>query len=214
MTEVPDHHDVATEARHRLPPADAGGHKNRARRLLELAVDEAEELRPALRLAQGLGKLIPQFCLNRLRTALWRAAKVPIGRDSMIMGELLLSGAGNWAELFSVGDETYITGPLRVNLGGAVRIGHAVNIGHDCLFLTVNHDIGPPWRRAGLSKQGTITIEDGAWIASRVTILPGVTVGQGAVIAAGAVVTHRVPPHTLVGGVPARVLRTLSGPEA
>jgi acetyltransferase-like isoleucine patch superfamily enzyme len=54
-----------------------------------------------------------------------------------------------------------------------------------------------------------ITIEDGVWIASRVTLLPGVTVGTGAVVAAGAVVRRDVPPHTLVGGVPSRVLRDL-----
>jgi acetyltransferase-like isoleucine patch superfamily enzyme len=54
-----------------------------------------------------------------------------------------------------------------------------------------------------------IVIDDGAWIASRVTVLPGVTIGSGAIVAAGAVVAADVPPHTMVGGVPARVLRTL-----
>jgi acetyltransferase-like isoleucine patch superfamily enzyme len=60
---------------------------------------------------------------------------------------------------------------------------------------------------------GPIRIEDGVWIGSRVTVLPGVTIGAGAVIAAGAVVNRDVPPDTLVGGVPARVLRHLDEPS-
>jgi len=52
-------------------------------------------------------------------------------------------------------------------------------------------------------------VGDGAWIATRAVVLPGVTIGEGAVVAAGAVVTRSVAPHTMVGGVPARVLRDL-----
>lgn len=214
MNEVPAQRGVDAETPVRAPFRDGGENKSRGRRLLELAAVEVEELRPRLRLAQGLGMLIPQFWLTRLRTALWRAANVKIGHDSMVMGDIILSGAGNWAELLTIGDGTYITGPLRINLGGAVRIGSGVNIGHDCLFLTVDHEIGPPWRRAGWSTHGPITIEDGVWIASRVTLLPGVTIGRGAVVAAGAVVSRPVAPHTLVGGVPAKVLRKLDATAA
>ena len=82
-------------------------------------------------------------------------------------------------------------------------------LGHDCLFLTVDHEVGPPWRRAGWSTHQPIVIGDGVWLASRVTVLPGVTIGNGAVVAAGALVASNVPPHTMVGGVPARLLRKL-----
>jgi acetyltransferase-like isoleucine patch superfamily enzyme len=164
-------------------------------------------------LVQGLTRLfLPQFCFNRVRTGLWRALKYEIGGGSLIMGDIFLSGSGNWQSLFSVGYETYISGPLRINLGGAVRIGNRVNVGHDCLLLTVDHSMGGQERRAGISENKSIVIEDGAWIASRVIILPGVTVGKGAVVAAGAVVTKDVPPNTLVGGIPARTLRQLSAP--
>ena len=54
-----------------------------------------------------------------------------------------------------------------------------------------------------------VVIEDDVWIGGNVTVLPGVTIGQGAVVAAGAVVTRDVPPRTLVGGVPAKVIKTL-----
>jgi maltose O-acetyltransferase len=186
--------------------ATIGSHYRRMRRF---GAGEVGELRPRARVAQTIGTLLPQFCFNRLRTALWRAAKVPVGEGSLIMGDLILSGEGDWSALLSIGECTYITGPLRINLGGSVRIGSGVNVGHDCLFVTVDHEIGQPWRRAGLSTHRSIVIEDGVWIASRVTLLPGVTIGAGAVVAAGAVVTSSVEPHTLVAGIPARVLRRL-----
>ena len=180
-----------------------------APRLLRLAPPETAHHQPMARIAQGAAQLLPQFCFNRLRTAMWRAVKVPIGEGSLVMGDLILSGAGDWASLFSVGEHTYITGPLTVNLGGAVRIGNAVNIGHQCLFLTVDHDVGAPFRRAGATKYGSIVIEDGAWITSRVTVLPGVTIGKGSIVAAGSVVASHVAPNTLVAGVPAKLVRTL-----
>lgn len=184
--------------------------RSRGRRLQHSAPGDVDRLRPAIRLALGLSNLLPQFCFNRVRTAFWRAANISIGEGSLIMGDMIVSGAGDWASLLSIGDHTYVTGPLRINLGGEVRIGSGVNIGHDCVFLTVDHEVGPPERRAGLSMHGPIKIGDGVWIASRVTILPGVTIGAGAVVAAGSVVTSDVPPNTMVGGVPAKVFRKLS----
>lgn len=172
---------------------------------------ELSELRPRVHLVQGLTRYLPQLRFNRLRTALWRATLVPIGRGSLVMGDIQLSGAGDWSTLFSVGEDTKIHGLLRINLGGAVRIGNRVTIGHNCLLLTVDHLVGPASRRAGRSIHSPIVIHDGVWIASSVVVLPGVTIGHGAVVTAGAVVASDVPPHTLVGGVPAKPLRELEG---
>ncbi|MGZ6099020.1 MAG: DapH/DapD/GlmU-related protein, partial [Myxococcaceae bacterium] len=66
---------------------------------------------------------------------------------------------------------------------------------------------------AGPSRSAPIVIGDGAWIAARVTILPGVTIGAGAIIGAGSVVTRDVSPHTLAVGNPARVVRRLNAAE-
>ncbi len=177
--------------------------------LAKFAEQELSGLHPRHQVAQQMANILPQFGFNRVRTALLRAAGIPIGKGALVMGEIYLSGKGDWSELFSIGADTYITGPLRVNLGGSVKIGKGVNIGHDVLLLTVDHQIGPPWRRAGWSEFGPIVIEDGVWIGSRATLLPGVTAGKGSIIAAGAIVTHDVAANTLVGGVPARVLKNL-----
>jgi maltose O-acetyltransferase len=158
---------------------------------------------------QAFANLLPHFCFNRMRTGIWRATGLEIGPGTLVMGDLMISGAGDWRALFSVGADTYISGPLRVNIGGAIHIGDRVNIGHDCMLLTVDHEIGGPERRAGVSCNRPIVIGDGVWIGSRVVVLPGVTIGTGAVVAAGAVVSRDVPAHTLVGGVPASVLRSL-----
>jgi acetyltransferase-like isoleucine patch superfamily enzyme len=174
--------------------------------LRETLLDEISELGPQL-LMQGIANLLPHPCFNQLRTQLWRAMSIQIGPGSLVMGELMLSGVRDRSALFSIGSETYISGPLRVNLGGAVRIGNGVNVGHDCLFLTVDHEVARPDRRAGLSNNRSIVIEDGACIASCVTILPGVTIGRGAVVSTGAVVTRDVPADTMVGGVPAKFLQ-------
>lgn len=159
-----------------------------------------------------LSRALPQFSFNRTRTALLRAMGVRIGRGSLVMGSVNMTGRGGDVSLLSIGEDTFISGPLYVDLGAAVRIGDWVRLGHEVMILTRDHQIGPPHFRCGKTVPKPIDIGDGAWIASRVTILPGVTIGRGAVVASGAVVTSDVPPDTLVGGVPAKILRTLDEP--
>lgn len=90
---------------------------------------------------------------------------------------------------------------------GGITIGNGVLIGHNVVLATINHDLKPEnQRRNHYSK---IVIRDGVWIGSNSTILPGVTIGEWSVIAAGAVVTKDVPPYTIVGGVPARIIRKI-----
>jgi acetyltransferase-like isoleucine patch superfamily enzyme len=177
--------------------------------LRRAATNEVTPLRPRALISQALANRIPQLSFNQVRTAILRAGKLPIGAGSLVMGDINVFGEGDWSSMLSIGIDTFITGPLHINLAAPVRIGNRVNIGCEVTLLTVDHRIGDESRRAGWSVRAPITIEDGVWIASRVTLLPGVSVGTGAVVAAGAVVRRDVPPHTLVAGVPARVLRDL-----
>ncbi|MBS2024318.1 MAG: hypothetical protein JST92_18095 [Deltaproteobacteria bacterium] len=99
--------------------------------------------------------------------------------------------------------------PCFIDLNAPVTIGDEVNIGHHAVLITAKHLTGESIRRAGLLESAPIVLEPGCWLGARVTVLAGVTIGRGAVIAAGAVVTKDIPPNTLAGGVPARVIREL-----
>jgi len=116
-------------------------------------------------------------------------AGIKIGRDSLIGEYTVIRGQGG----VILGDRVY-TSPLSQ-------------------IIAVNHVFDDPTRsfvEQGITAEG-IVIEDDVWIGSGAIITDGVRVGQGAVIAAGAVVTQDVAPHTVVGGVPARVLRRIGG---
>jgi acetyltransferase-like isoleucine patch superfamily enzyme len=118
-------------------------------------------------------------------------AFIHIGRDSLI------------------GEYNVIRGQGGVTLGDRVYTSPMVQI------MAVNHVFDDPERSfvvQGLTTEG-IVIEDDVWIGSGAVITDGVRIGQGAVVAAGAVVIHDVPAHTLVGGVPARVLRQIDGAD-
>ena len=91
---------------------------------------------------------------------------------------------------------------------GGITIGDGTLIGHHVVLATLNHDYDPR-RRVDLHP-APIVIGNNVWIGANATILSGVTIGDGAIIAAGAVVTKDVPENSIVGGVPARILRTIS----
>jgi acetyltransferase-like isoleucine patch superfamily enzyme len=109
-----------------------------------------------------------------------------------------------------VGEYTVIRGQGGVTIGDRVYTSPLVQI------VAVNHVFDDPDRsfvEQGITAEG-IVIEDDVWIGSGAIICDGVQVGQGAVVAAGAVVTQDVPPHTVVAGGPARVVREIDGQQA
>lgn len=87
--------------------------------------------------------------------------------------------------------------------GGKIIIGDNVDIAQETNIWTLEHDIHDDFHRV---KGGDVIIEDYVWIASRSTILPGVRIGRGAVVASGSIVTKDVSPMAVVGGVPAKVI--------
>lgn len=92
---------------------------------------------------------------------------------------------------------------------GNLTIGNNVLIAGHCLLIPANHkydDITTPINRQGLTKKGII-IEDDVWIGSGCKILDGVKIGKGSIVAAGAVVNKNVLPYTVVGGVPAKIIK-------
>jgi maltose O-acetyltransferase len=93
---------------------------------------------------------------------------------------------------------------------GSIELGKNVGIGMGSMLLTTHHEMGGPEARVGPWHGKPIRIHDGCWLAARVVVLPGVTIGSGCVIAAGAVVTGDCEPNGLYAGVPARRVRDLA----
>lgn len=125
-------------------------------------------------------------------------------------------------------ETTTVFAPFYTNFGRFITIGKHVFINHACSFLdmggitledhvlvgpkvnliTENHPLDPVNRRGMLCQP--ILIKRNAWIGAGATILPGVTVGENAVVAAGAVVSKDVPDNTVVAGIPAKVIKQIS----
>jgi acetyltransferase-like isoleucine patch superfamily enzyme len=169
-------------------------------------------------------KLAPLLMASR-----WKTRRCTfVGRWSCVEGRLIVNNGGQVrlgervrirathlpVELASlpggtleIGDRTYINSGASLCAASLVRIGARCAIGNMTLIMDTDfhsvhdHTVAPVPR--------PVIIEDDVWLAARVTVLKGVTIGRGAVVAAGAVVTKDVPPHTLVGGVPAKFIRQL-----
>ena len=130
----------------------------------------------------------------------------------------------------SVGENVYVEPDFTCEFGKNIFIGHDVYINFgavllDCSRISIgshvligpnvgmysaNHSLDPDERAQGALIGGRITIGDKAWIAGDVKIMAGVTIGEGAVIGCGSVVTHDIPPRTLAAGNPCRVIRPIT----
>ena len=108
-----------------------------------------------------------------------------------------------------IGDHTRIG--LHNTIIGPVDIGNHVNLAQGITVTALNHNFSDTNKR--IDEQGVstnpVTIEDDVWVGANAVILPGVTIGEHCVVAAGAVVTKDVPPHSLVAGVPAKVIKNI-----
>ena len=113
----------------------------------------------------------------------------------------------DFGQNIAIGKNVTINSGCRFQDQGGIIIGNGALIGHNVVMATINHDEDPT-RRASMTFK-PIVIEDNVWIGAQSTILQGVTIGYGSIVAAGAVVTKDVPPMTIVGGVPAKVIKKI-----
>lgn len=148
----------------------------------------------ATKIAYNIGRLHGL----RLRIYLYRKIGMKIGKNCVIRRGVYL-GSPNELE---VGDGSFV-GRANMYCTGGVKIGRNVNVSDGVVVVTAKHDVNSPAFEA-LYKP--IVVHDWAWIATNAILLAGVTVGEGAVVAAGAVVTKDVPPYSIVGGNPAKVI--------
>ena len=113
-----------------------------------------------------------------------------------------------------MGDNVSIGRGVIITTAGGVTIGNNVLVGHGSKIISSNHVIPPGKKQIRFSghADAPVVIEDDVWLAAQVVVLPGVRIGEGAVVAAGAVVTKDVPPFAIVGGVPAQVIKSRLDP--
>ena len=160
---------------------------------------------------RSVGSAFVSYVFNRflmhipsgaVRRALLRLRVAKMGKGvGLLIGVELRKGRNVF-----IGDRVVINkGVLLDGRGGQLIIGDDVDIAQETNIWTLQHDVHSDTHA---DQGGDVVIEDHVWIASRVTILPGVRIGRGAVVACNAVVTKDVPPMAIVGGVPAKVIGT------
>jgi maltose O-acetyltransferase len=180
-----------------------------AQRLSHAVREELGGLDLRWSVAQLLTLPLPPGTGNRYRVRVLRALGYRIGSGTTLMGNLVILGIERARRDLSIGSDCFINIGCVLDLTAPITIGDHVSIGHQVLIVTSDHDEANAARRAGRLLSAPVRIGDGAWIAARAVLLPGVVVGDGAIVCAGAVVTRSVEPHTMVGGVPARLIRQL-----
>lgn len=141
---------------------------------------------------------------NRIRPRIFALSGVKLGKGvTMAPGTYVNPGK------LTLGDNVFINQRCYFDLASNVVIGTNVKVGTGVSFITSQHEIGDSDMRCGKTLPKAIVVGDGAWIGTNAVILGGCVIGRGAVVAAGAVVNKDVPVDTLVGGVPARIIRSL-----
>ncbi len=178
-------------------------------KLRQVLREELEGVHGRWLLAQAALALLPPFVGSRLRVRVLRLAGFRIGHGTVLWGTPTILGSGDLYPRLQIGRDCWVNVGCLFDLNAPIMLGDRVALGQQVMILTNTHRIGEQARRAGSLAALPVQIEDGAWLSTRCTILPGVTVGAGAVVAAGAVVTRSVPPHTMVGGIPAQPIREL-----
>ncbi|MBN8560361.1 MAG: acyltransferase [Leptolyngbya sp. UWPOB_LEPTO1] len=144
-------------------------------------------------------RYVTEIPSQQVRQLIFQGMGMKIGTKSLLyMGSEIRHPKG-----IIIGDHTTIGHRCVLDGRAGLTIGNNVNLSSEVMIWTMEHD---PADKQFASVRAAVTVEDYAWLSCRSTILPGVTIGKGAVVAAGAVVTKSIEPFTIVGGVPARVI--------
>ncbi|MFZ0384415.1 MAG: acyltransferase [Solirubrobacteraceae bacterium] len=141
----------------------------------------------------------------RLRYRVLRWYGIDVASNSLTAGSCFFGSAQ-----VTIGDGTFLNVGCFLDGAGAIRIGERCNIGMEAMLCTSHHEVGPSERRAELPTEGRdVEIGNGCWLGARVTVLPGVRIAPGCVIAAGSLVTKHTDPDGLYAGAPAVRVRDL-----
>ncbi len=180
------------------------------RKLKTVLGEEFDRLHLRLLLVKIILAFLPHNFAGRLRARILRLAGFDIHKGVILLDLPTIVGSGRIDRRLSIGASTFVNADCFFDLAAGITIGKHVSFGPGVMLITGAHQIGPSARRAGNVTPMPIRVGDGAWLGARCIVLPGISIGAGAIVAAGAVVTKDVEPDTIVGGVPAVVIRSLS----
>lgn len=157
-----------------------------------------------------LGKLLDfyiasKYFFARIRSTLYGLKPGNFKKHIFVMPHCAFENFRN----MEIGEWVFINHNTTFSTPMGMKIGDYVMIGPYCLFASVHHKFDDWQKPMFLQKPEvrSIVIEDDVWIGANVTVLPGVTIGRGSIIAAGAVVTKDVEPYSIAGGVPAKLIK-------
>lgn len=142
---------------------------------------------------------------RRIRIRVLRLAGATIAPGASMHGGTYVTNPAN----LHLGRRSFINRNCYLDLSAPLIVGEDVKVGHGATFITLEHGYLPGERDTSTARP--IVLKDGSWVGANATILPGITIGRGAVVAAAALVTQDVPTGWVVGGVPARFLKAGEG---
>ena len=175
-------------------------------KILQVIREDIAGFHPRLFVAVAITAPLPKAMFNRLRASILRAVGFHLGPRTICMQTPRINGLRRPIDNLIVGADCCIERGTTFELIERITLGDRVTIGNQAMILTTSHEVGPRERRAGELTRGAVTIHDGASIGARAIILPGITIGAGSVVDAGAVVNKNVEPGARVAGAPAKVV--------
>jgi maltose O-acetyltransferase len=167
--------------------------------------DDTFQLRFNLLGAELISRALPARTGNKLRVELLRWLGFEVGEGTQVAATpRIRCMVPEMRGKLAIGRDCMIGMGVSLDLGAKITLGDDVTLGHGVLILTTSHELGPREHRAGKLMYGEVTIGAGAWLGARVVVLPGISIGEGAVVVDNSLVNKNVPAHTRVAGVPAR----------
>jgi maltose O-acetyltransferase len=187
------------------------------KRIKILFHEETFGIHPRLIALNLVAGFLPRRQASRTRARLFALGGFRVGNGTLLAATPKINGPDALFSNLIIGQDCSIEVDCVFDLEERITIGDRVTLSPGVMILTSTHELDIREHRAGAVQRAPVNIGDGAWLGARCVVLPGVTVGAGAIVNAGSVVNKDVAPNTRVGGMPAvqiEVLRATEPPVA
>jgi acetyltransferase-like isoleucine patch superfamily enzyme len=183
---------------------------NPLQKVLALVREETVGVHPRLMALNFVVGFLPRHQAAEMRARLFAMAGFRVGEGTKLQAPPRLNGSVGLFSNLVIGRDCSIDAECVFDLAERITIGDRVTISPGVMILTSTHELDIREHRAGPLQLAPVNVGDGVWIGARAIILPGVSIGSGAVVNPGAVVNKDVAPQTRVGGAPAMQIEVLT----